>query len=165
MLQIRNGVFETNSSSTHSICIGRRNIDWKNSLPKELIFKHEEYGWEEKIYYDTQNKANYLYQAICDIFSKPERNKLTDHIAKVLLKYDVFAEFEADRSNEFGLKYGDIDHPYDLIEFIQSVCKSEKKLLRYLFSDESFVMTGNDNTDTSVDFHVDYKHDEYYKGN
>ena len=42
MIQIRNGVFETNSSSTHSICIPK-----KTSIKRDSIyFGIGEYGWE-----------------------------------------------------------------------------------------------------------------------
>ena len=37
--------------------------------------------------------------------------------------------------------------------------------MRYLFSSESFIITGNDNDDHSVDINVKYDHEEYYKGN
>jgi len=163
MIKIRNSVFETNSSSTHSICIVKRNNDWEKELPKELIFKHEEYGWKECIYRDTQNKANYLYEAICALYDDKEKNKILEHIAEILYKYGVAVSFEPEKKDEYGFSYGYIDHPYGLNDFVKSVCTKEKKLLRYLFSEKSFVMTGNDNDGTDINIYVDYKHDEYYK--
>jgi hypothetical protein len=43
MKQIRKGVFETNSSSTHSICIAK---DDGLTIPKSLHFDFGEFGWE-----------------------------------------------------------------------------------------------------------------------
>jgi hypothetical protein len=50
-------------------------------------------------------------------------------------------------------------------DFLNAVCEDENKLMSYLFSDLSFIITGNDNDDEDVDINVDYAHDEYYKGN
>lgn len=64
--QIRRNCFETNSSSTHAICITKRKID-KDNLPSKVEFKHDEFGWEFEVYEDVLTKASYLYQAICDL--------------------------------------------------------------------------------------------------
>ena len=60
--QIRRSVFETNSSSTHSISIVREptNIHF----PTTLEFNVGEFGWEWKTYSDYLSKASYLYTAI-----------------------------------------------------------------------------------------------------
>ena len=57
MIQIRSNVFETNSSSTHSICIQKKPVDADYSY---IAFHAGEYGWEERIV----NLGNYLYTAI-----------------------------------------------------------------------------------------------------
>ena len=62
-VQIRRGVFETNSSSVHSISITKN--DFKGSLPKQFTIDNGgEFGWETCIYDGPSNKAAYLYQAI-----------------------------------------------------------------------------------------------------
>ena len=170
MRQIRMNVFETNSSSTHSICISRQNHEIPEELPKVLIFRHGEYGWDYKTYNDTQNKANYLYQAIYDLqkygyYTKTEYNKMLAHISDVLFKHGVTAGFEDEIKNEYGMEYGYVDHAEELNDFIRGMCLGEKKLLRYLFSENSFIITGNDNSDDDVTIHVDYKCDKFYKGN
>ena len=38
-------------------------------------------------------------------------------------------------------------------------------LKRYLFSKDSFISTGNDNSDFGSEINVDYEYDEFYKGN
>ena len=50
-------------------------------------------------------------------------------------------------------------------EFVEAVCSDEDRLLRYLFSDKSFIMTGNDNDGTTPHINVDYEHEEYEKWN
>ena len=43
--------------------------------------------------------------------------------------------------------------------------KDDEMLKRYLFSDDSFILTGNDNEDGYQDIKVNYEYDEFYKGN
>lgn len=160
MIKIRRCVFETNSSSTHSICIT------KNSnlvmLPEKIVFKLGNFGWEENVFYDVEHKASYLFTAIHYIdkyFSKKDAQKYLDYIQNVLIKNNIDFEFDQTKTEYY------IDHMYELIDFVKAVCHSEKRLLRYLFSVESFIMTGNDNDDTPIDIYVSYKHEEYYKNN
>lgn len=46
MIQIRKGVFETNSSSTHSICISKEKVNAKDVAGKKVHFGLGDYGWE-----------------------------------------------------------------------------------------------------------------------
>ena len=59
MKQIRKGVFETNSSSTHSICIAK---DAELTIPQSLHFSFGEFGWECDTLYSVSEKASYLYK-------------------------------------------------------------------------------------------------------
>jgi hypothetical protein len=64
-----------------------------------------------------------------------------------------------------GDNIGYVDHSDELDDFLGAVCNDENKLMSYLFSDMSFIITGNDNDDTDVEIKVTYDYDEYYKGN
>jgi hypothetical protein len=71
MIQIRQGVFETNSSSTHaiSICEYHSNVE----LPEVVKFEsNQEFGWEFENYTDVYSKADYLWLAICYKYNTPE---------------------------------------------------------------------------------------------
>ena len=59
MIQIRAGVFETNSSSTHSIAISKKPV----VIGKSIRFGIGEFGWEN----DCVDTADYLYTAILDM--------------------------------------------------------------------------------------------------
>jgi len=165
-LKIRSNVFETNSSSTHSICVTKNNI-----LDKKLNnieFTIGEFGWECRIIYDVDTKAKYLYTAIL----VEDKLDLIDKIKIILDNNNIEYNFETPEYETWeyegreytNLKYGYIDHSEDLDEFL-NICEDENKLMRYLFSSESFIITGNDNDDHSVDINVKYDHEEYYKGN
>ena len=160
MIKVRRNVFETNSSSTHSICITKNNNLLE--IPEKVTFKLAYFGWENKIYNDTEHKASYLYSAIREFekyYDKKMSRKWLDFICLTLMKNNI--DYEFDDTERF---YG-IDHVGELMDFVKDVCHSEKRLLRYLFSVESFIITGNDNDDSSVSINETYKHEEYYKGN
>ena len=53
----------------------------------------------------------------------------------------------------------------ELEEFVDAVCSDEDMLMNYLFSDNSYVATGNDNDDNEPVINVDYPHKEFYKYN
>lgn len=141
MRQVRNNVFETNSSSTHSICISKK----KPVIGKFIDFHIGEYGWENACVTDT---ASYLYTAILYI----EDNKLLNKLKNILDSHSIEYEFEEpsyDPDCNF-LSYGYIDHGYELTDFISAIFNDEDLLMRYLFGD-SCVYTGNDNSNDESD--------------
>ncbi len=151
--QIRTSVFETNSSSTHSICIAK---DIKLNLPKSLHFSFREFGWEYNTLYSTEEKASYLYTGLI------ANNREEDFyiIVEILKANNIKVTYDS-LNNDHGY----IDHSDMLKEFFDDILNNNEKLLNYLFSDLSFIITGNDNSDTDVNINVSYPHEEYYKGN
>jgi hypothetical protein len=139
--QIRKNVFESNSSSTHAICISKDMVD-KTKLPKHVTFTHDEFGWEFNVHSDTWTKASYLYEAIFDCYEEDERQEKLDQVSELLSKYNIDCEFEPTKDLKWGDGY--IDHGYDTIDFVNAVLNDGEKLITYLFGD-SFVVTGNDN--------------------
>lgn len=83
--QIRRGVFETNSSSVHSISIIKD--DFKGSLPKQFIIDCDgEFGCEVDTFDDSSNKAAYLYQAIVYYPTFYSKGKYDANVAKEMLQ-------------------------------------------------------------------------------
>ena len=144
-VQIRRGCFETNSSSTHAICISKDDVD-KSNLPKHITFTHGEFGWEEAILSDVWSRASYLYQAICDCYYEEERQEKLGVLEDLLAGYGISCEFEPDKKDSWGLTYGYIDHSYEAKDFVDAVLNDSDKLIRYLFGD-SIIVTGNDNSE------------------
>lgn len=152
-VQIRQGVFETNSSSTHSICIAKNT---ELIIPKEIRFEFIESAWSFETFHSLGVKAGYLYTGLV----ANDRKEDIEKIFKILRGKGVEVTAE-----EIGDDTGYIDHYADLTEFLDSICNDEDKLMNYLFSPLSFIITGNDNDDDDVSIKVEYPHDEYYKGN
>ena len=139
--QIRNMVFETNSSSTHSIAISKK----KPVVGKHIRFGIGEFGWEN----DCVDTADYLYTAILE---QNEADELLDRLKEILDNYSIEYEFEKPSyyKSDYGdykyLDYGYVDHSNETREFIFAVLDDQDLLMRCLFGD-SCVYTGNDNQD------------------
>lgn len=145
MIQIRNNVFETNSSSTHSICISKKPAPIGNYVSFHL----GNYGWEE----GEANIRDYLYTAIMchDYYIKhypeyakdmePLLPKLKDILDKNGIRYDLEYPFY----DEDGWPNFDIDHDNETYDFVEAVINDEDMLMRTLFNADSVVYTGNDN--------------------
>lgn len=150
MINIRNNLFETNSSSVHAICWSKNN-DWE--IPDTLHFTFGEYGWDNEMLATTYELASYLYTALCSIYEDKELSDYKNYIYDTLGRYGcecTFAEPSTAKWRYFD--YGYIDHSHELLPFIESLRASEKKLLKFLFSPESFIMTGNDNSEEFYDW-------------
>ena len=125
-VSVRQGVFETNSSSVHTLtmCSDSGYNKWKNG---EL-----------------------LYGKYSEVFITREEYEANKE------KYDSYDNGETDSyitcKNSDGEKDdGYIDHTEDLGDFIESTVFNETKLLNYLFDYNSYVSTGNDNVDEEVE--------------
>lgn len=165
---IRQATFETNSSSTHAICICTdKKLLEEIEYPNYLFFGIGEHGWEYERLNTPKEKANYLYTAILLLYDKKEYSEKINTIFDWLNDIGVKAEFEKPIYNkEYGfLDNGYIDHVPELKDFVNAILRSPKLLYKYLFSNYSYVQKGNDNSDYDVDINEDYDHKEFYKGN
>lgn len=132
-IQLRKNVFETNSSSIHSICISK---DDSYTLPESCKFELKQYGWGPDYEY---NVGNYLYTALAYMHRTDEMDKLKE----ILERHNVKTEFEPSPSDS---DYFYIDHP-GLEELIEYLFKDENEnvLLSFLFGNKSMVLIYNDN--------------------
>ena len=132
-ITVRHGVFETNSSSTHSIAIPKKAV---TGFPKSIDFYQGEFGWE----FERHSLPTYLYTAICN---SSNREEYVEKLKSVLDKHNI--EYTFDDSYD-----GYIDHDGELMDFLEAVFSDEDLLLRCLFGD-SVVYTGNDNSGYAED--------------
>ena len=140
MIQVRHNVFETNSSSTHSIAIPRK-IDRKD-IPKFLFFSFGDFVWE----HEEVDPCDYLYTAIynCDQSMIIDRlRKLSDCLERHNICY-TFSKPKPSWYDTSELSYGGIDHACELDSCgFFSILEDDDMLLRYLT--DGRVYTGNDN--------------------
>lgn len=164
-VQIRQGVFETNSSSTHAISVaGYYPEDWNPSyrVPEKIHFAlDQEFGWEFETYEDTDSKAAYLWLIICDMHSDAkdldDLKAVREHIENVLYNAGV-QEVTFDMGSYKECSWGDdgslyldypgyIDHSYEAYDFAKALLENDEMLLAYLLDSDSVIGTGNDNSD------------------
>jgi hypothetical protein len=146
--QIRNNVFETNSSSTHSIAIPK-----KCETPSNISFYTGDFGWS----FSEVDAVNYFYTAIYE--TSETETEVLEKIQKlkdILESHGVEYHFTTPRTHTWHSDYNDkyyfclddggIDHGYELKDFVDELLNDEDKLLRFLGG--GLVFTGNDNSDT-----------------
>lgn len=163
MRSVRRGVFETNSSSTHSICIAKE-WDGNHALtPKTYRIGTGEFGWEEDILSDVCSKASYLFTAAL-LFEDNGGHYIVQFMIETFAKHGAVLELIYPTKDEYGYDDCGIDHYDKLLGFIGTM-NSIDVVERFLLSSKSFVITGNDNGGSGVHVNVNYPHDKYYKGN
>ena len=148
MKQIRKNVFETNSSSCHSLVISKDNYGPEH-IPAYLNFNaDEDYGWERSCYSSTEDKASYLYTAMLDrdlgAQAKEFRRKLEEDFKIKIFVPDYKRETSKYRDWEFWNNGGSVDHAEELVPFINEILEDDDKLKRFLFDPRSCIYTGND---------------------
>lgn len=184
---VRKQLFETNSSSTHALCI----IKEDNTLDKsgDLHLSYEgEYGWQFDMINDKTNKFTYLAiiannidndndnktQYLRELLEKLQEIGFTfDSILEEMYfdknynserKMDSILEYLRPRLNNKNIpgsySYYYIDHG-DQAEYIFfEILKDIGKLKRYMLSPLSFIALGNDQ---STDQDVFDKPNDYYQ--
>ena len=155
MKVIRRNVFESNSSSCHSIAISKDKVP--NVAGKHVYFGAGEYGWEQDCVEDT---ASYLHTAIVDSSTPAQYEERINKIKEILDRHGVQYEFapvkykksEYNPDYEYiefashNYKWAHVDHAGECATLINALLSNEDLLIRYLFGD-SCIYTGNDNSD------------------
>ena len=147
--QIRSSVFETNSSSTHSIAIPR------NCSPTNHVsFCIDEFGWA----WEEADAADYLYTAIYELSdTESEAKEKIARLKDILNEYGISYSFgkveshtwhdDYDNTDYFCLDNGYIDHYGELKDFVDELLNDGDKLVRFISG--GLVFTGNDNSDSN----------------
>lgn len=141
MINIREKVFETNSSSTHSITIASNSSGIYNTITPDkgvVTLTGGEFGWEWKKYNDPLTKANYAA-----VYAQNNSIKLNTLI-------NVIKEHTGAKEVALDVK-GYIDH--DSISKADPAFDTPAKLKDWLFNSESWLFTGNDNETEPPNFY------------
>ena len=164
MKLIRNGVFETNSSSAHSLAYGTEYIlrgsrwyqpteehDFSNPMYRldTVPEKYKgyrfyewlgEFGWNGKTLYSPQQKFSYLLTSIAD--TTKELHKATEYYVLKEMMEDIGLNVESSDEDEDGY----IDHQsYGVVDM--SLFKTKEDLITYLFNDNICIHIENDNSE------------------
>lgn len=157
MIQIRSSVFETNSSSVHVLVIPK---DTSITIPKKVFLSGGDYGWSFETVTDT---LDYMYQACVDQ-GREQLDRFFEYLKRKGVEEIHAPELNWVKSDWNGEDYyyaennnGYVDHSSEVP--LDDLFTNENLLDRFLFGN-SFVQTGNDNSDGCPD-EDDYDHDIY----
>jgi len=162
--QIRHGVFETNSSSTHSISIAGavgvcpEACRLKPDDDGVLRLETGEFGWEIADYRDPWTKAAYAATFVMNL-TAPEQKYDDPHLGRESLstrgqeQYEMLVttlkehtgakEVVIEKSSDRFNPYGDIDH--QSFHVAADAFESSEQLAAFILNDESTLHTDNDN--------------------
>jgi hypothetical protein len=135
--RIRQGIFETNSSSSHSITIdmkGKRDAKIPRGHDGDYHIYAGEFGWEVEDYTDAPTKASYALTYAAN--NAAQRDMLSRVLAK-RLGGTVVLHVERDEITPY------IDHQSDHV--CANAFASEDALEAFIFSPASALHTDNDN--------------------
>ena len=145
----RPGVFETNSSSTHSLVIDR-NVSLLQPGPRPdengvlVLGEHgeREFGWEIEEYSGFDSKVNYAY-LMTSGYRWDTKEYKTDQPTRLSLLEKVIMEHTGAKKIEWALgSDGYVDHQSSDND---EMFENEQSLRCFLFSPHSMVLTDNDN--------------------
>lgn len=159
---IRRRVFETNSSSTHSLSIvGASHMVSPSYGPREIVVSPGEYGWGYERLYDPLSKLSYIVTAIQyydqDIYTQI-RSDNEDAAAINASRYFKWLSEMTEEYTGWTLTYkkskkdwyphGYIDHQsVDLLDdyFIDNETEFKSNMRDIIFNDKYQIITDNDN--------------------
>ena len=143
---IRRGVFESNSSSSHSISIVMEPQEVK--IPKKIHFRvHQfhDYPWDDDYMDEMSGRANYLYA--CAI--QHEEEDLFKAVLRAMLPKTILIFDELDIEDDWCYL---INHQaYDTSGRLYRTLMENKELMfNYLFDDQTDVVITSDSSDAEA---------------
>jgi len=136
MKNIRKGLFETNSSSVHSLCIYKNHGDY----PENIVFRRDHFSWGPEIRKDITSRCSYLYECLLSIEDTNKREGYFTQLEDFLKSRGILYKYDDDLD-----PYPCIDHSEECISVIEELFDSPILLENFLFSDKSYLIIDNDN--------------------
>ena len=146
MRTIRENVFETNSSSSHSISLSDPSISndgMMDTIPLngngDIVLSGGEFGWQWEKFSDALTKANY-----CAVYAVLHRNDLINQLIEVIKDQTGANNVILDISDDCSKSnWSYIDH--DSFDVAAAAFGSNDVLRRFIFNRKSILYLGNDN--------------------
>lgn len=112
---IRHSVFETNSSSSHSISIAGGEYKPDRLLVEDGVCRvyPGEFGWEVEDYYDAATKASYCVTYIMNCTCDDQRDEEQEMLRRVIAQNTGADEVQFVKSCDEFWPWGYIDHQSD----------------------------------------------------
>lgn len=162
MQTVRDGIFETSSSSVHAISISKGSEFVK--FPKCVVFKPNYFYDGGEFLVSVSEKASYLFSAMVMMYHyeedwddvdpsyKDTYDNYKEFIRNTLKKHGIASKFVETEWDCFYIGHGDM-------KWINDVCTNETLLMNYLFNPKSYVALC---TDSVEDLSESLKVPEFY---
>lgn len=141
---IRNSVFETNSSSCHSISLSVNNVFDDTIIPDGngvITVSPGEFGWEICQYTDAETKLSYAWTWAINYANSPD--DAIDYLTKLVCEYTGATKIEYQQLQQGFANDGYID--YQSSDVMEDIFFDPLQLKQFLFSTNSILYTDNDN--------------------
>jgi len=142
MKTIRLGVFETNSSSTHSFTSCHTDYKIQSNIEPDWS---GEFGWQFEFWHSPEEKLAYICRCLMGYCEDSQEN--VDKALKPLQERleNLGVHFEIPTIEELDESYGYVDHSGDYRYDIEEIIKTDEGLLSFLFNNNNGIQGGNDN--------------------
>ena len=138
-MQIRKKIFETNSSSTHSVVIEQGTDFVIPEIKGDTIeISGGEFGWEQETYTDWLSKASYAYTYAKNSGRKEDLELLKKVIEDYTKKEVIFVTLDSEYDPD-----GYIDH--QSIGEAKTIFADYETVKKVIFGKDSEIITNNDN--------------------
>jgi len=141
MKNIRRNVFETNSSSSHSISISTKDNlfdDLEQDENGVITLNGGEFGWGYDKYHDALTKANYC---AVDSYDQPEEREM---LISVIKEHTGCRDVVLNINKDFNSgNWSYIDHQSQGTS--EYAFQSRESLKRFIFDPSSYLTIDNDN--------------------
>ena len=165
MITIRKNIFETNSSSSHSLVISTKDRGWDYELPVDengvLTIQFGEFGWGPAVLRDPMSKLSYWVTDHAPRWVDDNEDATWDEIVNDLKHNKEFKELEKTikrvcpqvkevkyAQNDDFYKCGYVDHESVGTSYV-------KDILGFIFSNSQIIVIDNDNDDYFEDYFED----------
>jgi hypothetical protein len=171
-IQIRGAVFETNSSSSHSVTVSADELADDYGIPKEMLrsgvlrAQIREFGTEWERFYSPGTKIAYLVTQLAggracgasgkDVTRDVRQNSRVDRMLAMIEKCTGC------RVEVIGSGSALVDHASAGIGI--ELLDDPDQLLKFVFGQRSYVETGNDNSEAPMVIETDRGDESYHEG-
>lgn len=170
-IQIRDSVFETNSSSSHSVTVSADELADDYGISKEtlrggVITAHTKvYGWEWSRSYSPGAKIAYLVTQLAKghVSGKPGKD-VTQEVrqdSRVDSMLSMIERRTGCRVEVMGASSAYVDH--NSVGTGVELLDDPEKLMNFIFGQRSYVETGNDNSNPPMVIRTDRGEESYHE--
>jgi hypothetical protein len=169
--QIRDAVFETNSSSSHSVTVSAEELADDFGISKETLrggvirAQTKTYGWEWGRAYSPEAKIAYLVTQLAGGYASGKPGKdVTQQVRQDMRVDSMLALIERRtgcRVEVIGASSAYVDH--NSVGTGVDLIGDQDKLMKFIFGQRSYVETGNDNSAPPMVIRTDIGDESYHE--